>query len=774
MGAALEAAMLDAHRAGLSVIPLRENKRPGVPSWKQYIDDQPDLILVQEWAKRAEGFAILCGGATRLQVLDFEGRFTEHIPELKDRLGDELAAVFESWLDGYFVATPGGGFHVAVHVEGDDQPGNIKLAADGMQQCMVETRGHGGYVVAAPSNGTTHPSGQPWGQVRGTFSEIAWATAEQWRAICAAISTFDVVAAASETPPEALPPTALPGGVSISTIERGGNSWIENTTKPLMSVVLEHNGWTHVSGNYWARPDKPPREGHSATVNSNDRLCVFTSNAAPVPQSRNNYTETFDSIDVIGCYQLGHLPSPQERVELMRPFAGLPERLPPAATVSSVPGAGLATAGPAPDGGWLPDDFWESREYLSAIRQAAWDAGRCPEAYLGGVMSAYYTIIPGSVRLEALAGGIESPLNYYVAMCGQPGAGKSGAISAGHTLVGVRDSKDPNATHRFGVVPRSGEAFPQIATIPQPKNRDEVPLTPLYRNGFQIVFDEGMALATQNDRGNSTTLSMLCTAWSGLPGSMVGGVLARGEESYPADLVRISMVMGIQFGIGASLFTGSVAAQGFPARLVCFATDRPGSIEQRKRSNVGQLSLPRPRSDPAHPLLLTFPQEVWQEVTLWDDRRQREGVDPLDGHQMLVRMRSAGGFALMDGAAQVDPIHWQLAGELEKHSRYTRARVLAAAHEVDLRRVHSAGRMDAEREKARLNHQIEDRARSVAQFIHGEAPSPVAWRTVRDRMRGDVRKNIESIIAHAVERGWVVIQRDGRKRLLAPGSSRPL
>jgi hypothetical protein len=81
--------------------------------------------------------------------------------------------------------------------------------------------------------------------------------------------------------------------------------------------------------------------------------------------------------------------------------------------------------------------------------------------------------------------------------------------------------------------------------------------------------------------------------------------------------------------------------------------------------------------------------------------------------------------------------------------------------------------MDAEREKARVDHQITDRARSVAQFVHAEGSS-VPWRTVRDRMRGDVRKNIESIVAHAVERGWVVIQRDGRKRLLAPGTSKPL
>jgi len=203
MGAAIMAAVLDAYRAGLSTIPMRANKRPAISTWKPRIDEQPDELTVRREAQMHDGFAIACGGPTRLQVLDFEGRFTEHIPELKMRLGS-LAAVFESWLDGYMVTTPGGGFHVAVHVEGDgDQDGNTQLAMDGSHQVLVETRGHGGYVVAAPSNGTTHPSGGAWVQRRGSFAEIVWATVEQWQGVCSAISTFDAVAAASETPPEA-------------------------------------------------------------------------------------------------------------------------------------------------------------------------------------------------------------------------------------------------------------------------------------------------------------------------------------------------------------------------------------------------------------------------------------------------------------------------------------------------------------------------------------------------------------------------------------------
>jgi len=757
MGAAIEAAVLDAHRAGLSTIPMRANKRPAISTWKPRIDELPDELTVRREAQMHDGFAITCGGPTRLQVLDFEGRFTEHIPELKVRLGS-LAPVFESWLDGYMVTTPGGGFHVAVHVEGDgDQDGNTQLAMDGGRQVLVETRGHGGYVVAAPSNGTTHPSGGAWVQRRGSFAEIAWATVEQWRGVCSAISSFDAVAAASETPPEALPPTALPGGVSISRIEHT-SSWLDNVRMPPMAVFLENNGWTYSHSDpdhsYWARPGKDVREGHSATINRSDRLFVFSTSAHPVPSSQPS-GQTYDVTDLIGCYRFGHLPTSDERVAIKREFAGLSAQHPPAVRES-----------PAPDSGWLSDDFWDARPWLSAIREAAWAAQRCPEAFLGAVLSTYSVRIPSSIRLEALVGGNESPLNTFVAMVGQTGAGKSGAIGVSRQLCGVTNSE----SYHYGKTLRSGEGLVTAVIIPQGKRRDEAPLTPLYRNGVQIIYDEGNTLAAQNDRTGSTVISNFCTTWSGVAGSMVGGVLAGGEVSYPADAVRVSLIVGIQFGVGGALFTGSVASQGFPGRLLYFAMDRPGDRSLRRRGTPRVLDLPTYHPNSRSPITMTFPSSVEDDVSAWDEARQIHGVHPLDGHKMLVRMRTAGLLALMDDAAQVELVHWELAGEIEKHSLATRSRVLAGISELSTQSARAAGRNDMVREAARHQAWVEDRARALAQAVH---LSPLTARQVKDKFNRDKRQYLSEVVGYALQRNWVVYGTEGQAKLLLPGESRP-
>ena len=761
MSAAIEAAMLEAHRAGLSTLPLRSNKRPAIASWGERVDTQPDELTVRREAREAEGFAICCGGPTRLQVLDFESRFAEHTEEFQHRLNVMgLHDLFTSWLKGYFVSTPSGGFHVAVHVEGNDTPpGNQKLAMNTEGHVLVETRGHGGYVVAAPSNGNTHPSGQPWVQEWGNFEEICWATWDEWVAICSAITSFDAVAAASETPPEVPPPPVLAGGVSISRIEYT-SSWIDMTHLPRMSTLLDHYGWTFVSndgrGPLWARPGKPAEEGHSARINLIDRLHVWSTDAHPVPASRNN--QTYDSADILGCYQLGHLPSQQERVEIIRQFAGL-----------SAPHPHAVRESPALDAGWLSDDFWEARPWLSAIRSAAWAAQRCPESILGAVLSTYAVAIPSSIRLEALVGGNESPLNTYCALVGPPGAGKSGAISLARRLCGVSSSE----SYRYGLSLRSGEGLISYARIPQPKRKDEVPLTALYRNGIQVVFDEGNALASQNDRSGSTVLSSLCTAWSGLEGGTVGGALASGEESFPADLVRVCLILGIQYGVGSALFTGSAAAQGFPARLLYFGMDRLGERSLRRRGTPPVLDLPRHFPDARSPVLMTFPLEVEDEVSLWDEARQTQGVDPLDGHKMLLRMRVAGLLALMDDAAQIELDHWALAGEIEAHSLATRNRVVAAVREVSANSARAAGRSDLIRETARHDAWIEDRAVRLARYVCGGDGTPVPWRAIKDRFNAADRKQLPQIVEYAVERSWVQLAVGGGARAYLPGERRP-
>jgi hypothetical protein len=753
--------MLEAHRAGLSTLPLRSNKRPAVATWKERTDELPDELTVRREGRDAQGFAICCGGPSRLQVLDFEAGFAGILDAFTASLvRARLDGLFEGWLDGYMVATPSGGFHVAVHVGGDDvPPGNVKLASDGDGHTLVETRGHGGYVVAAPSNGSTHPTGRAWGQVRGSFDTICWATEDEWQAICGEIARFDAVAAASETPPEAPSPRVPAGGVSLSRIEHLA-SWIDEASVPPMSTVLDQHGWQYSHSDsdhqYWTRPGKAVADGHSASVNSSGRLFVFSSNAAPVPASPGR--TTYDSVDVLGCYRLGHLPSQQERVEILRSFTGASGR-PPAAH-------------PSPSDGWLSDDFWTATEWLEQIRAAAWAAQRCPEAILGAVLAVYATTVPSSIKVEALVGGNESPLNTYVALVGRSGSGKTGAIGLAMRLCGAVDSQD----HRFGVGLRSGAGL-VTAAIAEKERLDKksgLLLPAVYRRGVLVEFDEGKTLAAQNARPDETLLSYLLTAWSGRRGSRVGGTKAVGEESFPADLVRVCAVMGVQLGVAGSLFTGEAASQGFPGRLLYFGMDNPGPREARRRGSPAQLDLPYYYPDQGKEIgTMTFPAAVEDEVSLWDYDRMVNGGDVIDGHLMLLRARNTCLLALLDRQPQPLETHWQLAAELEKHSISTRNRVLAGIRQVSTEHARAAGRMDMVRETARHDAWIEDRAQRLAHFVHGTATQPVAWRRIKDRFNASDRKQLDQIVTYAIERNWVAHTASDTSKALEPGSSRP-
>ena len=83
---------------------------------------------------------------------------------------------------GSLEETPGGGRHWFYRC--DEIAGNTKLARrlkrrEEMRDehdtiaPLIETRGQGGYIVAAPSNGRVHPSGRPYRWLRGGVATIA-------------------------------------------------------------------------------------------------------------------------------------------------------------------------------------------------------------------------------------------------------------------------------------------------------------------------------------------------------------------------------------------------------------------------------------------------------------------------------------------------------------------------------------------------------------------------------------------------------------------------
>jgi P4 family phage/plasmid primase-like protien len=146
-------------------------------------------------------------------------------------------------------------------------------------ETLIETRGEGGYVIVAPSQGPVHPTGNPWvlgyGCEPGRVPTITW---EQREALVQVLAGFDVPRPRVERP---VKPVPIATTHSAGTEKRVGDDFNERAD---WATILEPHGWTyhHSEGTtvYWERPGGSSTGGHSASTGrdpGSDRLWVFSS-----------------------------------------------------------------------------------------------------------------------------------------------------------------------------------------------------------------------------------------------------------------------------------------------------------------------------------------------------------------------------------------------------------------------------------------------------------------------------------------------------------------
>jgi hypothetical protein len=280
--------------AGISVIPVRADgtKQPAVP-WKRYQSEIAGPAQITEWFAPGgyTGMGAVTGAVSgNLELTEIEGRAAAGIPAVAQLAADTgLGDLWGRLCTGWLEHSPGGGWHWFYRVDfpaGTTPPGNTKIAsrpsnpgelAENPQaklQVLAETRAEGGYVVAAPSNGTCHPSGKPWTRVVGGPDTAPLITPEERDAFHALLATLHEAAPA---PAPETPRTSYPAGEPAT-----GSPGDDYERQTDWADLLLPAGWTLVGTDgeerRWRRPGKGL--GQSATTGyagDRDRLYVFTS-----------------------------------------------------------------------------------------------------------------------------------------------------------------------------------------------------------------------------------------------------------------------------------------------------------------------------------------------------------------------------------------------------------------------------------------------------------------------------------------------------------------
>jgi hypothetical protein len=277
---------LELANEGISVVPVATDgsKRPGVSTWKQYQERRPNTEELMSWFADAQGVGVICGKVSgNLEMLELEGRAVAdklHI-ELKEMAHNaNLSEVWERINNGYVEMTPSGGLHWLYRIDGE-VPGNTKLArrpgeADRID-VLAETRGEGGFVIVAPTNGTCHPSGGHWKMLNGGSKSIPTLTVAERSQLHSLFATFDAIPKQENIQEE-----LKPKGEGLTP----GDDY---NAKVTWEQILQPLGWTKVHTNRaavtaWRRPGKT--EGISATTNHAgiDKFFVFSSSTIFEPE----------------------------------------------------------------------------------------------------------------------------------------------------------------------------------------------------------------------------------------------------------------------------------------------------------------------------------------------------------------------------------------------------------------------------------------------------------------------------------------------------------
>lgn len=720
---------------GLALLPVQHDgtKKPR-GKWKHLQVERLSLDETQAlFTDDDTGFGIVCGAVSgNLEMLELEARAVEDglLKKTRERL--EKAGLLEEFskiLEGCCVETPSGGFHFVYRVEGGPALPNKKIAlrlpthaerrAGERAIVLIETRGEGGYFVAPSSHGEIHASGKQWRQRAGGLGSIATITAEVRDAI------FDVLRSFDETPKEVDKATGVPLA-TVTPIEQPWTvtQWYEQDdtspfdwfrqNHPSIGDLLTEDGWTTLNGTSWTRPGKSQREGTSAELHVADDGAEFLnifSTSIP-PEYERAGTPGSPGSPVVVSLSPGQLfaavhhgGDTSEAARNIR--VNWMPRLQPSRTLglgdpAAEPG-GLDRQADAGDSSpldlGLAPSFWESEEWLTVLRQAAWSRGVTPDAVLGAFLARYAAAVHPSTRVPGPVVG-SATFDHLSVIVGRSSAGKSGADRVAKELFGEPYDKVINWSRGTG----SGEGLINsfLVTNTDEETRKERPKV-IGRQATHFLVDEISQFTALAERSGTTISSLLCSAWTGQPLSTLNATDEKNRH-IEAGRVRMSGLMAAQLGSGGKLLDDHFVDMGLTGRLVFFwAADEemPHPDEWPEWPAGFPVHMPPPGSTLGHKEI-ALEAELAHEIRMahWEVQTGRRHEPAIDGHSRLAQLKLASLFTLIAGRSTVTRHEWDLAGQVMTASRSIRNQIAKHQREISDQQNLARGRSAALRQHA--------------------------------------------------------------------------
>lgn len=379
------------------------------------------------------------------------------------------------------------------------------------------------------------------------------------------------------------------------------------------------------------------------------------------------------------------------------------------------------------------------------LRQFARARGVSPVAALGVLLTRISTAIPVYVVTPAFIGSHGS-LNSFVCLIGRAGTSKGGATGAAqdavaiamtHTAKGVRQYEAPPYSPKIG----SGQGVAaQFAHRRRPEAKTGDP-GEVIRDRDAVLFTcSEVSDLTAKSAGNSTLLATICEIWVG---EALGSSYVDPAKRLPVAAMsyRACFVLHAQPDLLGPLLIDA-APTGAPQRFLYLPV-----VDTFRPDNEPLLPPPIEWSGPSQArdagAQVVVPVCARAERAIKNqNRRMHAGLsDPLDGHALFARLKTAVAINASRGLLAVDDLAWSHAGALHDLGKQTRTDVINYLH-AQKRAGHRAA-AEAEGRKEIVKTELvraEETDKGLARIIEVLTNAPVYTLTKRDVQKRCSRK----------------------------------